>query len=538
MKTAAWLPAFALLAAPFVAMAEEAAPQEIPAVLKGLRFQREEATQWYILFGFESEGKWKPIFLGLGPDKKRIFEKDRGEPMLSPGEVFFRKGSVKGRFKFIGIIDKEVMSRRTNSIARVNVAIFEDLKPNKRGRKYESQYGLPDVDIPDHAYYDRTAVFTFKSEGEAETAEFKIEELTDFALPPGAPDKTFFLKEVNEEKVVVEFKDQAGAVRSVTIPKHVKDPVEALEHLSYLRDESVLWYVSFGLEHEGQWAPKLLTLGARVPRITEPMVSAVPMIKPGDTFFEKDPMKGRFKFNGFVKREVMNRRTNSMEKVSVAIFEDLKPNKKGLKYESQYGLPEPEIPSHAYYDRTAVLSLKVAGKAQAVEFKIEELTNFALPPQGADKAYFLKEVTPEKVVVEYKDQAGALQTFTLPKRVGAPAAVYKMLVIPKNAEQLAVLDRLEKMKRLPKGVAGKPLAEAIDLLSHAGIDGKEAAAVINFVIRGKIENAPKVTLPEKECSFLAAIDEVCEQAGFRWTIEINEDLKRPLLVLFHKDDRQ
>jgi hypothetical protein len=100
--------------------------------------------------------------------------------------------------------------------------------------------------------------------------------------------------------------------------------------------------------------------------------------------------------------------------VSVGIYEDLKPNKVGTKYESQQGLAEPEYGRHAYYDRTAVLDLQAVGE-KGKEFKVEEGTAFALPPSATEKKYFMKSITPEKIEVEYTDAAGAKQTATIPK---------------------------------------------------------------------------------------------------------------------------
>jgi len=89
-----------------------------------------------------------------------------------------------------------------------------------------------------------------------------------------------------------------------------------------------------------------------------------------------------------------------MQKVKFAQYEDLKPNKKGERYESQYGLPEAGLVKKAYYDRTAVFEFE--GK----EFKVEERTRFSLPPGGEGEEYLLKQVTPEKVVVEFKGADG------------------------------------------------------------------------------------------------------------------------------------
>jgi hypothetical protein len=95
-------------------------------------------------------------------------------------------------------------------------------------------------------------------------------------------------------------------------------------------------------------------------------------------------------------------------------YEDLKPNKAGEKYESQYGLPDAQITASAYYDRTAVLDLQAIGY-EGKEFKVEERTKFALPPDAPEKKYTLKKVTPDAIEVEYTDAAGATQTVEIKK---------------------------------------------------------------------------------------------------------------------------
>ena len=172
--------------------------------------------------------------------------------------------------------------------------------------------------------------------------------------------------------------------------------VAALNAMRYMRDESVMWYVQFGFESEGKWAPKVVALVANGKK-AENKISALEMLKPGDTFFKEGFMAGRFKFLGIVEKEVVSERTKLKHIVKFAQYEDLKPNKKGERYESQYGLPEAGLTRSAYYDRTAVLELE--GK----EFKVEERTGFTLP-QGGD--FFLKQVTPERAVVQLRGVDG------------------------------------------------------------------------------------------------------------------------------------
>jgi len=197
-------------------------------------------------------------------------------------------------------------------------------------------------------------------------------------------------------------------------------PVDAKSHpalvnkLAYVKDESTMWYVQFGLESSGKWAPRFVGLTPDKKTKLQNRVSAVEMLSPGDTFFKEGEFANRFKFTGLEEREVKSERTGLVQKVKFALYEELKPNKKGEKYESQNGLPEAELEAKAYYDRTAVLDLRAIGYS-GKEFKVEEKTKFALPPDAPEKNYLLKKVTPQSLEVEYADADGKTQTREIPR---------------------------------------------------------------------------------------------------------------------------
>jgi hypothetical protein len=95
--------------------------------------------------------------------------------------------------------------------------------------------------------------------------------------------------------------------------------------------------------------------------------------------------------------------------VKIAFYEDLKPNKQGMRYQSQAGLPDAELESKAYYDRHAIL------KSGDQELLVEERTLFKLPGDPTGKEYLLKEVTSRGVVVETKGTNGEVITREIPK---------------------------------------------------------------------------------------------------------------------------
>lgn len=197
------------------------------------------------------------------------------------------------------------------------------------------------------------------------------------------------------------------------------DPGDKTSHpllvakLSYVKDESKRWIVEFGFETSGQWLPKVKTgLNDKGPNNRVDFSAG---LEPGAIFFAKEgALQNRFKFIGIEERTELNPRLKINETLRYGIFEDQKPNKLGLKYEIPNRLPKAQRENFAHYDRTAVLDLQALG-LNGNEFKVEERTNFALPPTAKEKAYYLKEVTPEALVVEWKDKEGKTQSVSIPK---------------------------------------------------------------------------------------------------------------------------
>ncbi len=193
-------------------------PKSVPALINKLAYVKDESTKWYVKFGFESDGKWGPRFEGLTYDGKKLQNRVSALEMLSPGDVFFKEGVMEGRFKFVGLTTREVKSEATNYSKTVKIAQYEDLKENKKGVPYESEEGLPDAELDNKAYYDRTAVLDLRAIG-YEGKEFKVEERTSFALPPDAPEKKYLLKKVTPQSIEVEYADASGETKTVEIPK-------------------------------------------------------------------------------------------------------------------------------------------------------------------------------------------------------------------------------------------------------------------------------------------------------------------------------
>jgi len=200
-----------------------------------------------------------------------------------------------------------------------------------------------------------------------------------------------------------------------TSPTDDSDHPPLIAKLSFEKVESQQWLLLFGSEFSGKWVPKLDEETSKDIE-GKPMknkVSFVEPVEPGGLLFAKEPLKGRFKFLKFEKREVENERLNITEEVTFAIFEDQSENKKGKKYEIPNRLPRAQRQAWLQYDRTAYLDLQAIGEKGKV-FPVEEGTKFALPSSAKEKNYLLKEVTPESIVVEFEGESGP-ESVTIPK---------------------------------------------------------------------------------------------------------------------------
>ena len=192
--------------------------KSVPPLIDKLAYVKDESTQWYVQFGFDTEGRWAPRFTGLTFDGKRLQNRVSALDMLSPGDSFFKEGAMANRFKFTGMTEREMTSERTGLTQKVKFAQYEDLKENKKGEKYESQANLPEAELANKAYYDRTAVLDLRAIG-FEGKEFKVEERTKFALPPDAPEKKYILKKVTPGSIEVEYTDAQGQTQTKEIAK-------------------------------------------------------------------------------------------------------------------------------------------------------------------------------------------------------------------------------------------------------------------------------------------------------------------------------
>ena len=144
-------------------------------------------------------------------------------------------------------------------------------------------------------------------------------------------------------------------------------------------------------------------------------------VPPGQIFFVDGEAKGRFKLIGSEVRQVLNEKINANEPVTIVTVEDQRPNKLGTKYEIPSSFRRTDAKKFSHYDRTAILSLDALGM-KGTEFKVEEYTEFSLPPGGEKKTYKLTEVTPDQITVETTDKDGTKKTYRFAKGGAGPIA--------------------------------------------------------------------------------------------------------------------
>jgi len=176
-----------------------------------------------------------------------------------------------------------------------------------------------------------------------------------------------------------------------------------------VRDESLAWVLRPGWGDDGKFPFSYEDSKRQINRIP-----AGDMVAPNGLFFPKGPMAKRFKLLGSEVRKELSPKTHVQMEVTMVRIEDQRPNKKGVVYEVPSPVLEERKNDYLHYDRTAVFSLEELG-LNGTEFKIEENTSFALPPDAPKKDYLLKKVDPESVTVEYTNAKGTLKTVKINK---------------------------------------------------------------------------------------------------------------------------
>ena len=125
-----------------------------------------------------------------------------------------------------------------------------------------------------------------------------------------------------------------------------------------------------------------------------------------------------------------------------------------------------------------------------------------------------------------------LLAMTLPVEAG-----YRAMRESKDAKAAGVVKQLASVLIAEVKVDRVSLGEAMDEITRKGTAGR-GGGVINFVIRQPRRGAGQkprkevpVTLDLKKTNFAAAMDEACARAGYRWTVEFQQESGGALLVI-------
>jgi hypothetical protein len=205
----------------FTAKTDPNNAKDYPSLLAKLSYVGDESVQWVLRPGFESNG----AFTFEYSDNLRKANKIGAANPVPPGQIFFAEGDVaKGRFKFIGSEKRREMNEAIRAEVDVTIVKVEDQKPNKLGKVYEIPSMFRRGDAGKFSQYDRTAILTLDAVGMAGN-EFRVEENTEFSLPPGGGKATFKLIEVTPDKITVETTDKDGTKVTHEFAKGDKGPI-------------------------------------------------------------------------------------------------------------------------------------------------------------------------------------------------------------------------------------------------------------------------------------------------------------------------
>jgi hypothetical protein len=203
----------------FIAKTDPSNASKFPPLITKLTFVGDESVQWVLRPGFPAEDGSFTFTYAEGRANNRV---GAANP-IPPGKVFFENDPGKGRFKLLDSETRRVMNEAIQAEVDVTIVRVEDQKPNKKGQVYEIPASFPARDQRKHIRFDRAAVLSLDALGLG-GQEFKIEENTTFALPPGDGEKSYKVTEVTPEQVVIEFTDSEGKVETHVITKGAIGP--------------------------------------------------------------------------------------------------------------------------------------------------------------------------------------------------------------------------------------------------------------------------------------------------------------------------
>jgi len=188
--------------------------KDFPALIAKLMYLKDESLTWALRPGYEADGGAFPFNY---QDSNKQTNKT-GAIAVAPNALFFEKGPMANRFKLLGSEVRKQNNTRINMEVDVTIVRIEDQIENKKGVIYEVPAALSEQRINEFAHYDRTAVFSLEALGFA-GKEIKVKENTTFALPPGSAKKDYKVLKVDPQAVEVEYPDETGAKKTISISK-------------------------------------------------------------------------------------------------------------------------------------------------------------------------------------------------------------------------------------------------------------------------------------------------------------------------------
>jgi len=194
-------------------------PKSHPPLIAKLTYASQEVKEWLLTYTMDI-GPAQNQFKYLHQDAPgKTFTMGMNQ-MAGPGDIlqFKDPGPGDGRWKLLRIEEREELNERIGMKERNKFAVIEEQKENKKGDVFEVPRRMPRAMQPQHIRRDRKATLELRAIGFA-GKPFIVEERTPFALPPGAAEKKFFLKEVTDDSLVVEAAGDGGQKQEVVIPK-------------------------------------------------------------------------------------------------------------------------------------------------------------------------------------------------------------------------------------------------------------------------------------------------------------------------------
>jgi hypothetical protein len=189
--------------------------KSIPPLIAKLTYLRDESVGWVLRPTYGDAKSGYPFYY---KDTALKTNKTATGQMIVPEGLFFAKGVSANRFKFLSVETRKEFNVRIKTEQDTTYVKIEDQRPNKKGKVYEYPAPLSEERMNEFLNFDRTAVLSLEALS-FKGKEFKVEENTSFALPPGEVKKAYLLKTVTPASITVEYTEPSGTKKTFEIKK-------------------------------------------------------------------------------------------------------------------------------------------------------------------------------------------------------------------------------------------------------------------------------------------------------------------------------